>query len=84
MTLEIYSPPRKEETTGGMHPVFADQAAGLERLFVVTQMIKNSLNRLYGQLSAVQVWVSTGLPSVEVTHGSLGMFISDADQVAEQ
>jgi hypothetical protein len=49
--VEIYRPPRKEETTSGMYPVFADQIAEFERFFVVMQMIKYSLNHFYGHLS---------------------------------
>jgi hypothetical protein len=38
-----------------MYVVLADQAAGLEGLFVVMQVIKNTLNPFCGKLSAVQV-----------------------------
>jgi hypothetical protein len=51
MTVEIYSPPRKEETTSGMYPVLADQAAGFEASFVFAETVEDYLNQFYGQLS---------------------------------
>jgi hypothetical protein len=47
----MYSPPRKDETTSGMYPVFADQTTRLERSFVLAEIIEDDVDQFCGQSS---------------------------------